>query len=88
MPLSHFLVNLLVVGLLLLHSDELFDPIVHLLDGLVLGDAHALAVGYIIEAVLGLGVLAGGAADLRRIIGQEENCICCQKFGLFCTCNE
>ena len=63
--LLHLLVYLLVVRLLLLQPDELPDAIVHLLDGLELREAHALAVRDVVEAALGLGVLAGGAADLE-----------------------
>jgi len=49
----------------LLHTDELLETIVHLLDGLVLGETHTTFVGDVVDATLGLGVLATGSAHLE-----------------------
>ena len=51
---------------LLLELDELQDAVLHLLDSLVLGEAHAALVGNVVHASDSLGVLAGGATDLAK----------------------
>ena len=51
---------------LFLHLDELLDALVHLVDGLVLGEADPLRVRDVVQAAHGLRVLAGGATDLRK----------------------
>ena len=51
---------------LLLKTDQLLESVVHLLDGLVFGQAHAALVRDIVDTALGFGVLTAGAADLRN----------------------
>jgi len=50
---------------LLLHADEFGQTVVHLLDGLVFSQAHAALVRDVVDATLGLGVLASGSAHLQ-----------------------
>jgi len=47
-----------------LELDELGDAVVHLLHSLVFGKTEAALVGDIVDAALGLGMLAPGAAHL------------------------
>ena len=51
---------------LLLKTDQLLESVVHLLDGLVFGQAHAALVRDIVDTSLGFGVLTVGAADLMN----------------------
>merc|ERR1740131_160488 len=52
----------------LLKLDELEDTILHLLDGLVLGETHAPLVGDIVDAADSCTVLTAGTADLEMIL--------------------
>lgn len=52
----------------LLGLDDLGDAVVHFLDGLELGQAHATLVGDVVDAALGLGVLTAGSADLQVVL--------------------
>ena len=63
---------------LLLHADEFGQTVVHLLDGLVFSQAHAALVRDVVDATLGLGVLASGSAHLfpSNALGQT-----CPNFG-------
>ena len=56
---------------LLLHLDHLRDPVVHLLDGLELGEPHPLAVADVVLAALGLAVLARAAPHLQQAACQH-----------------
>lgn len=53
----------------LLGLDDLGDAVVHFLDGLELGQAHATLVRDVIDAALGFGVLSTGSADLQVVLG-------------------
>ena len=66
-----------------LHGDELLESIVHLLDGIVLGQAHAAFVGDVVDATLGLGVLSAGSADLQVVLsgGLFQLCAVGSQFG-------
>uniref|UniRef100_A0A182VAI8 Uncharacterized protein n=1 Tax=Anopheles merus TaxID=30066 RepID=A0A182VAI8_ANOME len=52
----------------LLDLDDLRNAIVHLLDGLELGQSHAALVGDVVDAALGLGVLTAGTAHLQVVL--------------------
>lgn len=54
-----------------LELDELGDAVVHLFHSLVLGKTEAPLVGDIVDAALGLGVLAAGAAHLEIVFGRD-----------------
>ena len=56
---------------LLLHLDHLRYPVVHLLDGLELGEPHPLAVADVVLAALGLAVLARAAPHLQQAACQH-----------------
>lgn len=51
----------------LLNLNQLEDSIVHLLDGLELGESHASLVGDIIDSTLGLSMLAASSANLQVV---------------------
>jgi len=55
----------------LLELDEFEDTVLHLLDSLVLCETHAALVGDVIDAALGLGVLAAGTTDLEVVLGSD-----------------
>lgn len=51
--------------------DELGDAVVHFLHSLVLGEAETALVGDVVDAALGLGVLAPGTAHLQIVLGRD-----------------
>lgn len=51
--------------------DDLGDAIVHFLDGLEFGQAHATLVGDVINASLSFGVLAAGSAHLQVVLSSD-----------------
>lgn len=55
----------------LLNFDQFSDAIVHLLDGVVLGESHAPLVGDVVDSTLSLGVLAAGTAHLQVVLGSD-----------------
>lgn len=75
--LSRFSKVQLVAGLVrysqgFFNSDHLFDAIVHVLDKLNLTSAETTSVGDVVGAVVGLGVLTVGTADLHvELVGNS-----------------
>ena len=71
---SHHLRCKIVLGLnsmhlgSFLHADELLETIVHFLDGLELGQAHAAFVGDIVDTTFGFSVLSAGSANLQVVL--------------------
>lgn len=55
----------------LLNFDQFSDAVVHLLDGVVLGESHAPLVRDVVDAALSLGVLSAGAAHLQVVLGRD-----------------
>jgi len=51
-----------------LQCDELLETIVHLLDGLELGQAHAAFVGDIVDTTFSFSVLSAGSAHLQVVL--------------------
>jgi len=55
----------------LLKLDEFEDTILHFLDGLVLGEAHASLVGDIVDTANSCTVLTTGTPDLEMVLGSD-----------------
>lgn len=54
-----------------LELDELGYAVVHLFHSLVLGETEAPLVGDVVDAALGLSVLAAGSAHLEIVLGRD-----------------
>lgn len=48
-----------------LNLDDLCDSVVHLLDGLELGESHSPLVGDVVDSSLGFSVLSAGSTHLH-----------------------
>ncbi|KAF1769116.1 hypothetical protein GCK72_000930 [Caenorhabditis remanei] len=61
----------------LLELDELLDTIVHLANGLILGEPKTLLVGDVVDSFLRLGVLSMNSTDLKnlKIILEQQKII-------------